>query len=125
MPPDDLILADRLAHLGLRLVSQNKFAEAEPLARECLEIREKKIPQDWTVFSARSFLGGTLLGQKKYAEAEPLLVSGYEGLRERDAKIPATSKQTLPKAVERPGAIVRSHESTRQSRRLQSKASRI
>ena len=33
--------------------------------------------------------GGTLLGQKKYAEAEPLLLSGYEGIKQRQASIPA------------------------------------
>jgi hypothetical protein len=32
-------------------------------------------------------LGGSLLGQKKYAEAEPLLLSGYEGVKQREDKI--------------------------------------
>ena len=36
-------------------------------------------------------LGGSLLGQKKYTEAEPLLVSGYEGMKQREDKIPANS----------------------------------
>ena len=37
-------------------------------------------------------LGAALLGQKRYAEAEPLLVSGYEGLKERENKLPASKR---------------------------------
>jgi len=37
-------------------------------------------------------LGGSLLGQKKYAEAEPLLLSGYEGMKQREVKIPPEVK---------------------------------
>jgi hypothetical protein len=46
-------------------------------------------------------LGSVLLAQKKYAEAEPLLVSGYEGLRDRIAKVPAFDKPRLKDAVQR------------------------
>ena len=62
-------------------------SEAEPTARECLAIYEKKFPDDWRTFNAHSLLGGSLLGQNKYAEAEPLLLSGYEGLKQREDKI--------------------------------------
>ena len=47
----------------------------------------KALPDDWRTFNARSLLGGSLLGQKKYAEAEPLLLSGYEGMKQREDKI--------------------------------------
>ena len=30
----------------------------------------------------------SLLGQEKYAEAEPWLISGYEGLQQREATLP-------------------------------------
>jgi len=33
------------------------------------------------------------LGQKKHAEAEPLIVSGYEGLKAREAKIPTPASR--------------------------------
>jgi tetratricopeptide (TPR) repeat protein len=56
-----------LAPLGLNLLKQQKYAEAEPLLRDCLAIREQKQPDDWTTFNTRSLLGGSLLGQKKYA----------------------------------------------------------
>ena len=87
-----------LADAGLK---NHLSFDAEPLVRECLSIREKRIPDDWLTFNARSRLGGLLLEQKRYAEAEPLLVSGYEGLKQREASIPANVKKRLREAVER------------------------
>ena len=46
-------------------------------------------------------LGGSLLGQKKYAEAEPLIVSGYEGMKARQTKIPPPGKPRFTEAAER------------------------
>ena len=46
-------------------------------------------------------LGEALLDQKKYADAEPLLLSGYEGMKEREATIPSQDKPRLTKALER------------------------
>ena len=80
---------------------QQKWADAEPVLRECLAIREKFQPDEWSTFNARSMLGGSLLGQKKYAQAEPLLLSGYEGMKAREAKIPAQGKPRLAEAGER------------------------
>src|SRR5262249_10084754 len=65
--------AGPLALLGLNLLRQGKYAEAAPLLRDCLGLREKAEPDAWSTFNARSMLGGALLCQKKYAEAEPLL----------------------------------------------------
>jgi hypothetical protein len=56
-------------------------------------------------------LGGALLGQKKYAEAEPLLLQGYEGMKQREARISATGKFGLTKALER---LVQLYEATGQ-----------
>ena len=41
------------------------------------------------------------LGQKKYAKAEPLLLSGYEGLKAREARIPVPAKIRLTEAIDR------------------------
>jgi hypothetical protein len=49
----------------------------------------------------RSLLGGSLLGQEKYAEAEPLIVSGYEGLKAREDRIPPPGMPRLTEASER------------------------
>jgi tetratricopeptide (TPR) repeat protein len=99
--PDHPLLAGTLASLALNLLLQEKFIEAEPIARECLAIRDKDEPDAWTTFNTRSMLGGSLLGQGNYAQAEPLLVAGYEGLIEREAQIPPLGKVRLTEALER------------------------
>jgi len=94
-------VATSLEQLAEVLREEAKLDEVEPLLRECLSIREKKLPDGWPTFSARSALGENLMARKQYAEAEPLLISGYNGLRERQARIPAANKPRLEKAAER------------------------
>ena len=83
-PAHDLT-AGALAQLGGLLVRHGKWSEAEP-SSGMPAIREKKQPDVWTTFNARSMLGGSLLGQGKHAEAEPLILSGYKGLKARVGK---------------------------------------
>ena len=90
-----------LAQLAAARLREGKFAEAEVLARECLSLREKTIPDNWRTFNAQSMLGGSLLGQKKYAEAEPLLLSGYKGMKQREAGIPPEGKPRLSETLQR------------------------
>jgi eukaryotic-like serine/threonine-protein kinase len=94
-------LACQLAEFGSSLLEAKAYPDAEPLLRECLAIREKTKPEVWTTFNAKSMLGGAMLGQKKYAEAEPLLLAGYEGMKQREAKIPPEGKVCLSEALER------------------------
>ena len=99
--PADPRTAGALAQLSRNLIQQGKWLAAEPLLRECLALREKSQPDEWTTFNTRSVLGGSLLGQKKFAEAEPLIISGYEGMKAREAKIPPPGKPRLTDAAER------------------------
>jgi hypothetical protein len=46
-------------------------------------------------------LGAVLADQGKYAEAEPLLLSGFEGLVQRETSIPQASRAALQQAGER------------------------
>jgi len=94
-------VATALGGVTQALLDSQKFTEAELPARECLAIREKKSPDDWQTFNARSVLGGSLLGQKKYVEAESLLISGYEGMKQREEKISAGSKRYLKETLQR------------------------
>jgi hypothetical protein len=94
-------LAGFLAQLGLSLVQQQKWTEAEPVLRECLAIREKAQSEMWSTFNTQSMLGGALLGQKKFAEAEPLLLAGYEGLKQREKTIPPQAATRIPEALDR------------------------
>jgi tetratricopeptide (TPR) repeat protein len=70
------------------LLQEGKFSEAETPARQCLAIRLKLRPDDWSVFHARHMLGAALAGQRRLAEAEPLLLEGYRGVLERRASMP-------------------------------------
>ena len=98
---DSTQYAGALATLGLNLLQQEKWTEAETVLREFLAIREAKAPDDWRTFNTKSMLGGALLGQKKYADAEPLLRAGYEGMKLRAEKIPPQGKPRLAEALDR------------------------
>jgi serine/threonine protein kinase/tetratricopeptide (TPR) repeat protein len=94
-------VADALTALVRSLLAEARFADAEPLARECCTLLEKQSPDDWRSFQAHSLLGASLLGQRKFAEAEPLLLAGYEGLHSRLEKIPAVEQPRLKDALQR------------------------
>ncbi len=108
-PKESPRLADFLAASCLALMNVKAFAEAEPLLRECLAIREKNLPDDWRTFNTKSMLGGALSAQKKLADAEPLLLAGYQGMKQREATIPPEGKPRLPEAIER---LVQFYEAT-------------
>ena len=93
-------LSRHLALLGTVLLDTEPVA-AEPVLRECLKIREKLSPNDWTTANTKSMLGGALLAQGRAAEAEPLLTAGYAGLLRGVDKIPPQGKGNLPDAVDR------------------------
>jgi tetratricopeptide (TPR) repeat protein len=98
---DSFQVALSLHQLGQTLLKAARPAEAEPVLRECLAIREKTQALSPATMMARSDLGAALLGQKKYAEAEPLLVAAYEGLkRQGQNHLSATPlKETLERLI--------------------------
>jgi hypothetical protein len=99
--PYDPTFAGVLAAVSLELLQHHQYPTAETYLRECLTIREKKLPDDWVLFNTKSMLGGALAGQKKFQEAEPLLVEGYSGLKARAAKIPPAAQPRLAEAIRR------------------------
>jgi hypothetical protein len=98
--PQSPTYAFALAALGQNLLWQQKYADAETTLRDSLALSGTK-QGDWVTFYTRSLLGDALLGQRRYAEAEPLLLAGYEGLKQREATIPANAKKALTEALER------------------------
>jgi Tfp pilus assembly protein PilF len=87
--------------LGLVCLKQRKFTDAEHVLRDALAGREKAMPKSWHRFEAESLLGASLAGQRRFAEAERLIVSGYEGMRQQVASIPAYNRESLTAAGQR------------------------
>ena len=83
------------------LLQEQRYAEAEPIARQCLEIREKLRPDDWSTHHARHLLGDALAGLGHTQQAESLLVQGFEAMAERAATIPEFHKSRLGESVMR------------------------
>jgi Tfp pilus assembly protein PilF len=98
---DNPEFADVLANLGSCLLKQEKWFEADAVLRDCLRIRDRKLPDDWKRFNTTSELGASLLGRKAYPEAELLIISGYEGMKAREAKIPWQARPRLSAAAKR------------------------
>jgi hypothetical protein len=88
-------------NLAKELLQHRQYPAAETYLRECLTIREKKLPDDWVLFNTKSMLGGALAGQKKFQEAEPLLVKGYSGMKARAAQIPPAAQPRPAEAIRR------------------------
>ena len=98
---DEPARAGDLAIVSLHLLRGSQFESAEPLLRECLEIRERAQPDAWTTFNTQSMLGGILLSQEKYVDAEPLLLKGYEGMQVREETIPAQGIVRVVESLDR------------------------
>jgi serine/threonine protein kinase len=92
-----------LAILGDKLLDRRKYDAAEAVLRDCLAVREKEAPDDWTMFNTLSMLGKALLGQDKYVDAEPLLLKGYEGMKAREKAIPQAGggDRRIPESLDR------------------------
>jgi tetratricopeptide (TPR) repeat protein len=99
--PDLPSHAAALAIRGAMLLARNEPAEAESELREGLAVAQRIQPDDWTTFDTRSLLGEALLMQQKYADAQPLLLSAYEGLKQRQAGLPAEGRGSLTRAATR------------------------
>ena len=81
--------------LGLNLVEQRKYSQADPILRQALTYREKGDKEDWQLYRAQAFLGAALSGLKQYPEAEKLLLSGQQGLEQRVSRMPADQKKWI------------------------------
>jgi hypothetical protein len=96
--PDTIGTLVWLGRIGLHL---SDYAGAETRLRAALSAYEQAGTDTWERYACRSLLGASLTGQVKYGEAEPLLISGYEGLRQRKAAIPGERRVDLDEAGRR------------------------
>jgi tetratricopeptide (TPR) repeat protein len=89
---DSLHYTDGIVWVCRHYLRQKKWADAEPLLRTGLDMRRLQSPDAWQRFNIQLMLGEALLGQGKHDEAKPLLREGYEGMKQREAKITRTSR---------------------------------
>jgi tetratricopeptide (TPR) repeat protein len=82
-------------------IQRQQYSEAEVLLRNALMGIEKTSPESWLRNKCQSILGASLSAQKKYAEAEPLLLSGYDGMLQRQGTMTFPERRNLREANER------------------------
>jgi Tfp pilus assembly protein PilF len=93
-------VAEALGLLAGICLARNDLEQAASLAAQNLLLAERARPDAWSTFAARGSLGAIRLRQQKYAEAEALLLSAYNGLRERERRIPPSGKSKLRGAAQ-------------------------
>ncbi|HET6327787.1 MAG TPA: serine/threonine-protein kinase [Planctomycetaceae bacterium] len=79
------------------------------LLRYCHQTRQRTMPDSWLTYRCKSLVGGVYLDRKQYAAAEPLLLAAFQGMKQREAKIPAQGKVHLTEAAKR---LVQLYEAT-------------
>ena len=97
---DPVKLAADLARVGALYLRFGQAADAEPLLREAVAVRDAHEPDAGTTFRTRVLLGVALADRREHAEAERLLTSGYDGLLARADKLAATDRAGLPQAAD-------------------------
>ena len=109
---DSRELANLLVNLGGKHLHLKLNSQAAELLREGLAIRQQQSPDVCSTFNAQFLLGGALLGLVKEVEveseksellieAETLLISGYEGMKQRESEIPPQAATRIPEALDR------------------------
>ncbi len=84
IPPRPLQTAAHLIGYAAFLLSTDAPADAEPPAREAVDLLSRNLPADfWTLARARSVLGEVLAKLRRYPDAEPLLVDSYGALNNK------------------------------------------
>jgi tetratricopeptide (TPR) repeat protein len=97
--------------LAIAYQAAGRLDESETLLRDSLAQRQKHHAEVWTTFLTMSLLGDVLLDRQKPVEAEPMLLQAFQGLKQREATIPAMQRHQLVFALR---CIVRLYEATGQ-----------
>ncbi|MBN2446962.1 MAG: serine/threonine protein kinase [Phycisphaerae bacterium] len=84
---------------GQILLEQGEYAQAEPLLRECLALRQRVLPPDhWRTGRVMTRLGAVLIGLERFTEAEPLMLQGY-AMMEAAADTPTEYTQEAIRSI--------------------------
>jgi eukaryotic-like serine/threonine-protein kinase len=87
-----------LSALGRVQLEQQKYTDAEATLRTTAELHRKAGTDSWQRYNCASLLGRSLADQRKFAEAEPLELTGYQGMVQRAAFVPAPERYLLKEA---------------------------
>jgi tetratricopeptide (TPR) repeat protein len=71
------------------------------LLRNCATARQRVMPDSWLTYRCKSLVGGVYLGRQQYVASEPLLLAGYQGMKQRESKIPPQDKVHLTEGAKR------------------------
>jgi serine/threonine protein kinase/tetratricopeptide (TPR) repeat protein len=78
---NSIAFSNELERLGINLLSQQEWAEAEVTFRECYSIRYSLDPNGWLTYCALAFIGETQIGQGLMDEGVEALRKGCHGMR--------------------------------------------
>ena len=76
-----------MLNLGVCYYSAGHLDKAEPTLRECLALRQRRVPQDWWTYYTQTCLGEVLAQLKRFEESEAVLLEGQRGMQARVQKI--------------------------------------
>jgi serine/threonine protein kinase len=99
--PDHREVVADTTMIGKDYMGLKQYEKAEPELRRALATIVKTSPDSWKRYNLESLVGGALLGEKKHSEAEPLLLSGYKGIKQREATVPMAAKAFIKEDGER------------------------
>jgi eukaryotic-like serine/threonine-protein kinase len=89
---------DAMVELAEVRLQEENYGAAESLLREAVGDYEKTASDSWERWYSQSLMGASLAGQSRYAESETLLVSGLQGMIDREAMISFEDRSALTQA---------------------------
>ena len=91
--------------LGSNLLHQKQCGPAARYLEAAHQRWQKDGSANWRRFEAQALLGEALACQKDFGAAEPLLLSGYQGLKESERKMPANQRGKVKTAAAQLAAL--------------------
>lgn len=124
--PKDVNYGTAALRLGVVRMHLNRLVDAEEAVREAHEVMLRSNPESWRRYQCESYLGRLLWLQNRVEEAEPLLMSGYEGMKERfNAKPPSGDKDELILATSRLARLSETKGDAEAAKKWQSEADKL
>lgn len=92
-PPQAASIAQTLEQLGLCLLAQDRFQEAQKAFQDCVEHRKTIDPNHWLTHRARGLVGTALAKLGRYDEAEKILIDSAKAIEQKLTSIPMNMRE--------------------------------